>query len=240
MNKIPHPTREIAHFVAKILAARQTTSEEIPYLVASIRGAIEALQAGTTPPVLPEAPQPAIAAPQERPRTRHPRVAAEPTMQATRRSEPPPPAPVTPQLMRRAEVAPPSTPFEIPPMKNGTLRGIVRWFDLNTRQGTVRLPGFGDELTIDGAALERAGISRLYRGQEIEATVAADDDGVRLVGLALPGRTQPGAHGVFKSGTVRRNAKPVVVELKRDAMRRTASRIEAEHVLGGGRLNSGD
>jgi hypothetical protein len=239
MKNIPHPTREIAHFVAKILAARRTTTEELPHLVASVRDIIEALRAGTARSILPEAPQPAIAEPREHRRTRRPRVAAEPTTRAVHHIEPPPPAPVVPQLMRRAEVAPTSTPVETPPVKNGTLRGIVRWFDLGTRQGTVRLPGFGDELTIDRATLERAGISRLYRGQEIEATVAADNDGVRLVGLALPGRAQSGAHGVFRAGTVRRNAKPVVVELKRDAMRRTASRIEAEHVLGG-RLDSGD
>jgi cold shock CspA family protein len=239
MNKIPHPTREIAHFIAKIVAARQTTSEELPYLVASVRAAIEALEAGTAREALPQAPQPAVAEPPEHRRTRRPRAAAEPAQRVHRDSEPPP-APVMPQLMRRAQVAPASAQIEARPMRNGTLRGIVRWFDLTTRQGTVRLPGFGDELTIDGAALERAGISRLYKGQEIEATVAADNDGVRLVGLALPGRAQPGSHGVFKAGTVRRNAKPVVVELKRDAMRRAASRIEAEHMLGGGRLEPGD
>jgi hypothetical protein len=240
MNKIPHPAREIAHFVSKILAVRPTTSDEIPYLVASVRATIEALQSGTGREVLPEASPSAIVEPQEHRRARPKREAVEPTTRAARRSEPPPPAPVMPQLMRRAEVAPTAAPLEMQPMRNGTLRGIVRWFDLSTRQGTLRLPGFGDELTIDAAALERAGISRLYKGQEIEATVAADNDGVRLVGLALPGRIQPGAHGVFKAGTMRRNARPVVVELKRDAMRRTASRIEAEHVLGGGRLDSGD
>jgi hypothetical protein len=230
MNKIPHPAREIAHFIAKILAVRPMPSDEIPYLVASVRDTIEALQAGTARVALPEAPQPTVAEPRQRRRARHPPSAA----------EPPPPAPIMPQLMRRAEVAPASAPFEPRPMKNGTLRGIVRWFDFNTRQGTVRLPGFGDELAIDSATLERAGISRLYRGQEIEATVAADNDGVRLVELALPGRAQPDAHGVFKAGAARRNAKPVVVELKRDAMRRAASRIEAEHILGSGRPDLGD
>ena len=237
-----HPSREIAHFIAKILAARQTPSDEIPYLVASVRDTIEALQEGTARALLAEAPQPQITEAQERRLTRRPRVAAEPATRATRRSERPPALPVVPQLMRRAEVAPAPTavPVETWPMKNGTLRGIVRWFDLNTRHGTLRLPGFGDELAIDAATLKRAGISRLYKGQEIEATVSADNDGVRLIALALPGRAEPGAHGVFKAGTVRRHARPVVVELKRDAMRRTASRIEAEHVLGSGRIDTGD
>src|ERR1700730_13480938 len=53
MNKIPHPTREIAHFVARILAARQTTIEEIPHLIASVRNTIQAFHGGSAQPVLP-------------------------------------------------------------------------------------------------------------------------------------------------------------------------------------------
>jgi cold shock CspA family protein len=236
MKKIPHPTREVAYFVARILAVRQTAGDEIPHLIASIRDTIQTLRGGTARPAL----RRAVVAVEKR--ERRPRRAVEPLARLTRRSEPPP-APVMPQLMRRAEVAPVAEPpaLETQPMKGGTLRGIVRWFDFNTRQGTLRLPGFGDEVAIDAAALERAGISRLYKGQEIEATVAIENDRVRLVGIALPGRAEPGAHGIFKAGTARRNAKPVIVELKRDAMRRTASRIEAEHILGsGGRHGSAD
>jgi len=243
MNKIPHPTREIAHFIARILAARQTTIEEIPHLITSIRNTIQALHGGIAQPVLPAAQQ-AVTKPREQRPSRRVRQAVESTMvRVTRHSEPaPPPAPVLPQLMRRAEVAPPSEPATVATwaIKGGTLRGIVRWFDLSTRQGTLRLPGFGDEVAIDATVLERAGISRLYKGQEIEATVATENDRVRLVELALPGRAEPGAHGVFKAGTARRNARPVIVELKRDAMRRTASRIEAEHVLGNSRQDSAD
>jgi cold shock CspA family protein len=237
MNKVPHPTREIAHFVARILAARQTPREEIPYLISSVRDTIEALRGGIARAALPQPQQAIVAEPREPQRRSHrPRETVAVVVRVARRSEPPPPAPAVPQLMRRAEVAPAAEPavLEVQPMKGGTLRGIVRWFDLNTRQGTLRLPGFGDEVAIDAAALDRAGISRLYKGQEIEATVATDNDRVRLVELALPGRAAPGAHGIFKAGTARRNAKPVIVELKRDAMRRTASRIEAEHILGSG------
>ena len=242
MNKVPHPTREIAHFVASILAARQTPSEEIPYLISSVRDTIEALRGGVAQAALPQAQQAKVQAMVAEPRepqrrSRRPKEAVEPVVRVARRSEPPPPrAPAVPQLMRRSEVAPAAEPavLEVQPVKGGTLRGIVRWFDLNTRQGTLRLPGFGDEVAIDAAALDRAGISRLYKGQEIEATVATDNDRVRLIELALPGRAAPGAHGIFKAGTARRNAKPVVVELKRDAMRRTASRMEAEHILGSG------
>jgi hypothetical protein len=242
MNRIPHPNREISHFIAKILAARQTTSEEIPYLITTIRNTVQALRSGIAPFGSVEPQPPAVATLPER-RARRPRAATAPVARVARRSEPvPAPAPAVPQLMRRAEVAPAVEPvaFEMRAAKAGTLRGIVRWFDFSTRQGTLRLPGFGDEVAIDAAALERAGISRLYKGQEIEATVTTENDRVRLVELALPGRAAPGAHGIFKAGTARRNAKPVIVELKRDAMRRTASRIEAEHVLGNARHDSAD
>lgn len=244
MNKFPHPTREIAHFVAKILAARQTTSEEIPHLITCVRDTIHALHGEIVRPVLPAVQQAAVAEPRERRRTRRPKDAVAPMVRVTRHSEPPPaPTPAVPQLMRRAEVTPVAEPAAVATwvVKGGTLRGIVRWFDVSARQGALRLPGFGDEVAIDAAALERAGISRLYKGQEIEATVTTENERVRLVELALPGRAEPGAHGIFKSGTTRRNAKPVIVELKRDAMRRTASRIEAEHVLGSsGRHDSAD
>jgi cold shock CspA family protein len=239
MNHGPSPTREIARFVARILASRQTDSDEVPHLIASVRDSIEALQAAADQPAPQEARQPVPpAAPAPR-RRRRSIAAVIPAARTARRAEAEPIVPAAPQLMRRADVAPAAepVPFEMRAPQNTTLRGVVRWFDLNTHQGTLRLPGFGDEVVIDGAALERAGLSRLYKGQEVEATVTSEGGSVRVVALALPGRTAPAAHGLFKSGSPRRHAKPVVVELKRDAMRRTAARIEAEHILGGGRTN---
>jgi cold shock CspA family protein len=239
MNHGPSPTREIARFVARILASRQTDSDEVPHLIASVRDSIEALQAAADQPAPQEARQPVPpAAPAPR-RRRRSIAAVIPAARTARRAEAEPIVPAAPQLMRRADVAPAAepAPFEMRAPQNTTLRGVVRWFDLHTHQGTLRLPGFGDEVVIDGAALERAGLSRLYKGQEVEATVTSEGGSVRVVALALPGRTAPAAHGLFKSGSPRRHAKPVVVELKRDAMRRTAARIEAEHILGGGRTN---
>jgi hypothetical protein len=51
--------------------------------------------------------------------------------------------------------------------------------------------------------------------------------------LALPGAVSgsPLGGGVVKG----RQARPVVVELKREALRRAAARAEAEHVLGSSR-----
>jgi len=241
MSNRPSPVREIAHFIAKILAARQTRDEDVPQLIASIRDTVEVLQSGAGQPSVTRLGgtrhAPMISPTPQPPRQRRRSVAAERHAVVERRAEPEPPAPAVPQLMRRADVAPVPEPtsFETRPPHGGTVRGVVRWFDLNSRQGTLRLPGFGDEVVFDGAALERAGIARLYKGQEIEATLVEDGGGVRLISLALPGRVEPAAHGLFKSGAPRRNAKPVVVELKRDAMRRTAARLEAEHILGAGR-----
>jgi hypothetical protein len=250
MNDCASTVREIAHFIAKILAARPTSSEEIPDLVARIRDTVGMLRAG------PGDAMPGDAMARETaefvsakpvaagaPRRRRRRIAATPTPpEITPRRDPEPVIQILPRLMRRSEVAPAPEPvvFEVRQVKDGTLRGVVRWFDLHSRQGSLRLPGFGEEVAIDGALLDRAGISRLYKGQEIEATVSGDNGSVQLVSLALPGRAEPAANGLFKAGAARRNARPVVVELKRDAMRRTAARIEAEHLLGNGRADSAD
>jgi hypothetical protein len=124
------------------------------------------------------------------------------------------------------------TVLEPRPPEQSTLRGIVHWFDQRTRQGTLRLPGLSGDVAIDGAVLEKAGISRLYKGQEIEATVSGENGATRLLAVKLPSRLEEPVHGLFKSGGARRHAKPVVVEMKRDGLRRAAARVEAEHVLG--------
>ena len=70
MIKFPHSTREIAHFIAKVLAARQTTSEEIPYVISTVRETLQALRNGPAPAVLPEAPQETAAEPRQARRIR--------------------------------------------------------------------------------------------------------------------------------------------------------------------------
>lgn len=244
MNDGSSPAREIAHFTAKILAARPTSREEIPDLVAIIRDTLMTLRArpvGTRPRETAEvvSAQPVAA---RVPRRRRQKLAASPARPTAPRDEPEPVIQIVPQLMRRAEVAPAAepTPFEVRPAKDATLRGVVRRFDPHIRQGLLRLPGFGEEVAIDGALLDRAGISRLYKGQEIEATVSDASGSLQLVALALPGRAEAAANGLFKAGGPRRNARPVVVELKRDSMRRAAARIEAEQILGNRRTESAD
>jgi hypothetical protein len=244
MNEGPTPDREIAHFIAAIVAARQTPIGEIPQVIASLSETVERLRGGVPEAVAAKAipivktvmrrkpVSAASATPPRRGRGR-PKSTEKRVEEWVRRPEPVVVTPVVPRLMRRAEVAP-SEPFgfQAPAPQKTVLRGVVRWFDLRTRQGTLRLPGFADDIAIEAGALESAGISRLYKGQEVEATVAGENGSARLVSLALPGRIAEPANGLFPAGSMRRHAKPVVVEMKRDAMRRAAARVEAEHVLG--------
>ena len=144
-------------------------------------------------------------------------------------SEPPP----APRLVRRADVV---VPQPVPdaaalfrPIPGGVLRGVVKWFDQRLRRGALRLPGHGDDVPVEPALLDEMGVSRLYKGQEIEATLSAEQT-PRVIRLAIPG----GVWEVHRTGGIvhNRHAKPVVVELKREAMRRVAARAEAEIVLG--------
>ena len=227
-----HLRANVAQVVARLLARRATPQDEVPGLVHNVHVALARLeepeQAG-----LPVAAAEAQAAPAPR-RTRQPRVrrAVEPQPVAEPEPEEPVVAPA-PRLLRRADVvagnppAPePAAPVAVP---GGILRGVVKWFDLRSRRGALRLPGCSGDVPVEPALLDQMAIPRLYKGQEVEATLGAGET-PRLVRLSLPG----GAWQVSSaSGVVRgRQSKPVVVELKREAMRRVAARAEAELLLG--------
>jgi hypothetical protein len=223
----------VAQMVAKLLARRATPQDEIPVLIRTVEGALQALT-GARPPEPADVEAPVPAHEPRAPRPRRPRAAA-------KIAEPPPPAllpPPQPRLVRRAEVVPAAfqedTPRLRPPQPSGALRGIVKWFDQRTRRGALRLPGCGDEVAVETGLLDDMGITRLYKGQEIEATLS-DEPNPRVVRLAIPG----GVWQVHPAGGVVRNrhhARPVVVEMKREALRRVAARVEAEHLLGPGRV----
>jgi cold shock CspA family protein len=146
------------------------------------------------------------------------------------------PAPIAigPRLMRRAEVAPTmGAPEQAAARTRTGLRGIVKWYDPKTRIGSLRLPGH-DDIAVDADALDRAAVPRLFKGQEIEASVVVEADGaVRLLAVSLPGRPEAEPFGTVRP--VRRQQKPVVIEMKRDALRRVGARLEAEQILGGPR-----
>jgi len=230
---LPHTTAA-ARLAAKLLAHRSTPQEEVPELIRNVHGALLRLGQNreTETPTVERMPEPQP----ERPRAparrpRQPRDIA--TENAASEAAASPPPPVVPKLVRRAEVAAPSAPNATPhlasPPSHG-IRGVVKWFDPRSGKGALRLPGIGD-IGFEARVMAESGISRLFKGQEVEATLATEAGATHVQRLALPGAVPPTP---VAAGTVRsRHAKPVLVELKREALRRAAARAEAEHILGG-------
>ena len=213
----------VAHMVARLVSKRTTTIAEIPALFDSVHAALAALDGRQAAPR--EAAEASAAAPAPKPvRRRAPVAAPQPVAEIL-------PAPPQPRLLRRADVAVDSAPAPQAALslRPGTLRGVVKWFDPRTRRGALRLPGLSDEIIVEPPLLDEMAIQRLYKGQEVEATLSGESP-PRVVRLALPG----GAWQVAASGGVvhNRHARPVVVELKREALKRVAARAEAELVLG--------
>jgi cold shock CspA family protein len=221
------PLPETARFIAKVLAARKTPTQEIPALIAMVHegvtGLLEPPRQAVVAALAPSLPPPL------RVKRAYVRRAgllpAEPAIPA------PPP---TPRLMRRADVAvvKPAEPQMARPTTRAALRGLVKWYDPRARAGALRLPGYAGDVAVGPDALDRAGIPRLFKGQEIEASVTESDGEVHLVTLSLPGRPETDPFGGGPLGARRRDAKPVVIEMKRDGLRRVAARVEAEQLLG--------
>jgi len=221
-----------AHLAAKLLAHRQTSQDEVGDLIRNVHGALTRL--GETPPEAveraPVAREPRPTRAPRKPRAERHAVSAAQVDAPAEPSAPPPPAP---KLVRRAEMMPaqaaaPMAMLAAP--SHGTVRGVVRWFDPKSGKGALRLPGLGD-VAFEARLLQDSGITRLFKGQEIEATLAEGNGAPQLQHLSLPGTVAAsplGSGGMVKS----RHAKPVIVELKREALRRAAARAEAEHVLG--------
>jgi cold shock CspA family protein len=224
------PSPETVRLIARILGARQTSQEEVPDLIASVHRAVTALETAKDAPV--EVLEPPADALPEPARERRTRLRRERPVFVT--PDAPTPVAATPQLMRRTEVARTPAPVsDAATAKTRTaLRGIVKWYDPKNRAGALRLPGH-DDVAVDADALERAGVPRLFKGQEIEASVIIEANGAaRLLAMSLPGR--PETETVTSIGSNRRQ-KPVVIELKRDALKRVGARLEAEQILGGPR-----
>jgi cold shock CspA family protein len=225
MTKAPLP--ETVRLIARILKARPTDQEEVPNLITAVRRTIEQLNGAPRLVALEPAPVDALEPPEARPRGRRRREAPAP-------AETPPPVVATPQLIRRTAAPAPEnpTPFAPSATPRAGLRGVVKWYDPRTRSGALRLPGH-DDVAVDADAVERAGIPRLFKGQEVEASIVVDPSGaVRLLTMSLPGRpeTEIALGGSIASG--RRQSRHVVIEMKRDALRRVGARLEAEQLLG--------
>lgn len=220
-----------AHTVARILANRPTPQEEIHELIETVFAAVRRVTEPTpAEPVSDARGAPAPAKVPGRPRGKaRQRRELVPFRAVDVEDEPAATAPA-PTLLRRAAVVTPATeptPTFLTP--TGSVRGIVKWFDARTRRGALRLPGYGNDVPVEPSQLAEAGIARLFKGQEVEAQIDRSGDTANLVRLILPG----GATPILPSaGVVRgRHAKPVVVELKRESLRRAAAREEAEQLL---------
>lgn len=220
-------TMTAARLAAKLLARRQTSRDEVGDLIRNVHGALVRLFAVPEPVAAARRSLGAPSPPPARRRPRRPR--AEAPVATPEEEAPVPPAPA-PKLVRRADVtAPPPAIIVAPQAVHGVVRGVVRWFDPKSGKGALRLPGLGD-IGFEARLLADSGIARLFKGQEIEATLADSGGAPQLQRLALPGA---GASTPLGGGVVKgRHAKPVVVELKREALRRAAARAEAEHLLG--------
>lgn len=156
-------------------------------------------------------------------------------------------APPQPRLLRRADALanePEASPEgqSILRATNGAVRGVVKWFDGRAGKGALRLTGISGDVMLDPTVLERSGIKRLYKDQEVEATVQETGGRVRLLTLTLPARAGEPALNIMPgeiTGTLRRQPRSIQVEIKRDGIRQSAARAEAEQVLGGvGRIKA--
>ncbi len=228
------PSRvEATHIIARLLSSRKTSLEEIPQLIESV---FQAFHDASMPlPIANTIHRSAraatvakeIEAPVKKRRGRPPGSTRRIEFREEEVTTLPMPAPA---LIRRAKiVAPPVTTSQFLETPRGMLRGVVKWFDAKTRRGALRLPGFGGDVMVESAQFTEAGISRLYKGQEVDAVMEGSGDSAHLVRLSLPGGGAP----VISSGsTVRgRHAKPVIVEMKREGLRRASARAEAEQLL---------
>jgi cold shock CspA family protein len=241
---------EAARVVAKLLAKRHTSINEIPEIIANVERALKSLDSNAGQSLMPETVIAAESIPAPRAK-RGPRKRTAETHEvapvATKQVAEKPmiekaaaapvaetqeikPAPTT--LLRRAEVIH-VAPVAPPPMSiapgNGMVRGVVQWFDTRSTRGTLRLQGRSSDVPVDGDILTASGLTRLFKGQEIEATLDGNDETPKITGLRLLNLTPASP---VMGGMVRdRHAKQVVVELKREALSRAAARAEAEALL---------
>lgn len=228
-------TANTARMIAKLLAERQTTHQEIPQLIDVVHRTLAGLNGAR--PVDGPTQQNSHAAPDKadaisvapKRRGRKPRAEAEPITSTPAETKTAP----APTLLRRAEVKDKEpvlvAPLMPPPSRERLTRGVVRWFDPQTRRGALRLQGVSGDLPFEPPLLERSNITRLFKGQEVEAELGGTTDMPQLVGFRLLA-AGPATH--VNPGLVRaRQQKPVMVELKREALKRAAARDAAEALL---------
>jgi len=238
-NGVPLPL--IAHMVARLVGGQKTAASDIQALVETVNAALARILHPTAKlppaevpeevPVRRERQQPPRRRPENGRKPGRPRkVEAAPAVEAPA----PPPAP---RLVRRAEAVaspPAADPAALtPPPATSMVRGVVRWFDPARQTGGLRLTGVPEDVPVEPAVFIAAGVTRLFKGQEIEAQLDRGERRVRVTALRVPGgpAAAPTVSGPIAAMGGRR-PRVVLVEKKRDAMKRVAARTEAEHLLG--------
>jgi cold shock CspA family protein len=229
------PLPLVAHMVARLVGGQETAASDIPALVESVNAAlaeilyprIKIAPAADEFPArgqrLPRSVREGVRKP-GRPRK----------VEAPQPVEPPAPPP-TPRLVRRAEALvsePAAEPRPSSPVAS-MVKGVVRWFDPARQTGGLRLAGVPEDVAVEPAVFIAADLTRLFKGQEIEAQIERVDGRVRVSALRVPGGS---ATTTAVSGPIAamggRRPRVVLVEKKRDALKRVAARTEAEHLLG--------
>jgi len=236
------PVALVATMVARILGGRVLPASEVPALIETVRSTVARIL--NPPPAVPEiveaetAPQaPRVRRGRGRPRGstgRKPGRPRKPALPGPVEAPAPPPAP---RLVRRAEAVslPPAAaePALLDAPTSAAVRGVVRWFDPARQTGGLRLTGVPEDVPVEPAVFAAAGVTRLFKGQEVEAELSRTDGRVRVTALRIPGGP---ARAQSVSGPIAalsgRRPRVVIVEKKRDALKRVAARSEAEHLLG--------
>jgi cold shock CspA family protein len=215
---------DAARLIAKLLANRRTPLEEVPQVIENVQQAIGRLGG--------EAPASRAAAGSKGRRQSRKHAAPQPEPLPTTVAIEAEPKTSQPTLVRRAALVGTTPPAATPVLASApasVVRGVVQWFDSRTGQGTLRLPGLSRDLPVDSTLLNAFGIARLFKGQEIEATLDGTGDQAKIAALHLANAppSSPITGGMVRD----RHAKAVVVELKRETQRRSAARAEAELLL---------
>ena len=230
------PLPLVAHMVARLVGGQETAASDIPALVETVNAALAEIlypRTNIAPPAdefpargqrLPRPPREGVRKP-GRPRK----------VEAPQPVEPPTPPPA-PRLVRRAEAvvsAPAVEPMHLAPPTASMVKGVVRWFDPARQTGGLRLTGVPEDVAVEPAVFIAAGLTRLFKGQEIEAQIERGEGRVRVSALRVPGGS---AATTAVSGPIAamggRRPRVVMVEKKRDALKRVAARTEAENLLG--------
>jgi cold shock CspA family protein len=233
------PLPMVAHMVARLVGGQETAASDIPGLVESVNAALTQILYPTAPPpaarieaapIRHERRQPARSDRETSRKPGRPRKVVDPIHVE---APAPPPAP---RLVRRADAvvsAPASEPIGLAPPVASMVRGVVRWFDPARQTGGLRLTGVPEDVAVEPAVFIAAGVTRLFKGQEIEAQLDRGEGRVRVTALRVPGgpAAVPTVSGPIAAMGGRR-PRVVLVEKKRDSMKRVAARTEAEHLLG--------